>query len=156
MLVTAPADCPGDCEVKWIVRENGGAPAFRTSRGRGPGCGLADAEGCEGEMGEPIEWSFGILQLSGETSGSPAAIRELGTLAARGFGDMGKRARDAMIRDKLIAAQRHCRLRRHLDGVPPETPIWEIVDSCRVWESLSDRVPNSEDVQDRDSRRLAV
>ena len=55
---------------------------------------------------------------------------ELGTLAAREFGDMGKRARDAMIRDKFIAAQRHSGLRRHLDGVPPETPIWEIVDSC--------------------------
>ena len=78
---------------------------------------------------------------------------ELGTLAARGFGDMGKRARDAMIRDKFIAAQRHCGLQRHLDGVPPETPIWEIVNSCRVWESHSDRVPNSEDVPDRDSRR---
>ena len=29
---------------------------------------------------------------------------ELGTLAAREFGDMGKRARDAMIRDKFIVA----------------------------------------------------
>ena len=78
---------------------------------------------------------------------------ELGTLAARGFGDLGKRARDAMIRDKFITAQRHCGLRRHLDGVPPETPIWEIVDSCRVWESHSDWEPNSEGDQDRDSRR---
>ena len=58
-----------------------------------------------------------------------------------------------MIRDKFIAAQRHCGLWRHLDGVPPETPIWDIVDSCRVWESHSDLAPNSEDVQDRDSRR---
>ena len=57
---------------------------------------------------------------------------ELGTLAALGYGDMGKRARDAMIRDKFIAAQRHCGLRRHLDGVPPETPIWETVDSCEL------------------------
>ena len=30
---------------------------------------------------------------------------ELGILAVRGFGDMGKRARDAMIRDRFIAAQ---------------------------------------------------
>ena len=57
-----------------------------------------------------------------------------------------------MIRDKFIAAKRHCWLWRHLNGVPPETPIWEIVDSCRVWESHSDREPNSEDDQDRDSR----
>ena len=73
---------------------------------------------------------------------------ELVTLAALGFGDMGKHTRDAMIRDKFIVAQRHCGLWRYLDGVPPE-----IVDSCRMWESHSDRVPNSEDVQDRDSRR---
>ena len=78
---------------------------------------------------------------------------ELGIPAGRGFGDMGKRARDAMIRDKFIAAQRHCGLRCHLDGVPPENRIWEIVDSCRVWESHSDREPNSDDDQDRDSRR---
>ena len=28
-----------------------------------------------------------------------------------------------------------CSLRRHLDSVGPDTPIWDIVDSCRVWES---------------------
>ena len=78
---------------------------------------------------------------------------ELGILAVRGFGDMGKRARDAMIRDKFIAAQRNCGLRRHLDGVSPDTPIWEIVDSCRVWESHSVREPRSDDDQDLDSRR---
>ena len=61
---------------------------------------------------------------------------ELGILVARGFGDMGKRARDAMIRDKFIAAQRHCGLWRHLDGVPPETPIWEIVDRPHQFNSI--------------------
>ena len=78
---------------------------------------------------------------------------ELGILAVRGFGDMGKRAHDAMIRYKFIAAQRHCGLRRHLDGFPPDTPIEEIVDSCRVWESHSDREPSSDDDQDLDSLR---
>ena len=77
---------------------------------------------------------------------------ELGILT-RGFGDMGKPARDAMIRDKFIAGQRHCGLRRQLDGFAPDTPIGEIVDSCRVWESHSDREPSSDDDQDRDSRR---
>ena len=33
---------------------------------------------------------------------------ELGILAVHGFGDMGKRARDSMVRDKCIAAQRNC------------------------------------------------
>ena len=46
----------------------------------------------------------------------------LGILAVRGFGDMGKRARDSMIRDRFIAAQQNCELRRHLDGVPSDTP----------------------------------
>ena len=64
---------------------------------------------------------------------------ELEILAVRGFGDMGKRARDWMIRDRFIAAQRCCGLRRHLDGVPPDTPIRDIVDRCRMWESHSEQ-----------------
>ena len=28
-----------------------------------------------------------------------------------------------------------CSLRQHLDSVEPGTPIWDIVDRCRVWES---------------------
>ena len=64
---------------------------------------------------------------------------ELEILAVRGFGDMGKRARNWMIRDRFIATQRSCGLRRHLDGVPPDTPIRDIVDRCRVWESHSEQ-----------------
>ena len=43
-----------------------------------------------------------------------------------------------MIRDKFIAGQEQCALRRQLDGFAQGTPIGEIVDSCRVWESHSD------------------
>ena len=43
---------------------------------------------------------------------------------------MGERARDRMIRNKLIAAEP----RRHLDGASAEASIGDIVDSCRVWE----------------------
>ena len=78
---------------------------------------------------------------------------ELGILALWGFGDMGKWAREVMIRDKFIAGQRDCGLRQQLDGFAPDTPIGEIVDSCQVWESHSDREPISDDDQDRDSRR---
>ena len=48
-----------------------------------------------------------------------------------------------MIRDKFIAGQGQCALRRQLDGFAQGTPIGEIVDSCRVWESHSDsnRIP---------------
>ena len=63
---------------------------------------------------------------------------ELGILAIQGFEDMKEQARDTMIRDKFIAGQRQCALRRQLDGFAQDTPIGEIVDSCRVWESHSD------------------
>ena len=60
---------------------------------------------------------------------------ELGILALRGFSDMKEKARDLMVRDKFIASQRSCDLRRHLDGAAPETSIRDIVDSCHIWES---------------------
>ena len=63
---------------------------------------------------------------------------KLGILAIQGFEDMNEQARDIMIRDKFIAGQKQCALRRQLDGFAQDTPIGEIVDSCRVWESHSD------------------
>ena len=55
------------------------------------------------------------------------------------------RARDWMIRDRFIAAQRSCGLHRHLDGVPPDTPIWDIMGRCRVWESHSEQKESGSD-----------
>ena len=63
---------------------------------------------------------------------------DLGILALQGFEYMEKQARDTMIRDKFIAGQEQCALRRQLDGLAQDTPIGEIVDSCCVWESHSD------------------
>ena len=65
---------------------------------------------------------------------------ELGILALRGFTDMKEKARDLMIRNKFIAAQRSCDLRRHLDGAAPEASIWDIVDGCCIWESHAEPV----------------
>ena len=88
---------------------------------------------------------------------------ELGILAIQGFEDMKEQARDTMIRDKFIAGQRQCALRRQLDGFAQDTPIGKIVDRCRVWESHSepDRVSTvnrESDVgnQPGDSRTLVV
>ena len=93
---------------------------------------------------------------------------EFGILAIQGFEDMKEQARDTMIRDNFIAGQRPCALRRQLDGFAQDTPIGEIVDSCRVWESHSesDRVftVNCEsdvgnqpgDSQTRERRKLVV
>ena len=52
------------------------------------------------------------------------------------------------MRDRFIIGQENRALRRHLDSVGPDTPITEIVDRCRVWESHkeinSGRVVNHE------------
>ena len=65
---------------------------------------------------------------------------ELGILALRGFSDMKEKARDLMVRNKFIASQQSCDLRRHLDSAKPETSIVDIVDSCRIWESHAEPV----------------
>ena len=51
---------------------------------------------------------------------------------------MGHIARLRLIRDRFIAGHDSCALRRHLDCVAPETPIPDIVERCRVWESHAD------------------
>ena len=56
----------------------------------------------------------------------------------KAFGDMGQMARLRLIRDGFIAGHGICELRRHLDSMPPETPIRGVVDRCRVWESHAD------------------
>ena len=62
----------------------------------------------------------------------------LETLAVKAFGDMGQTARLRLIRDRFIAGHSSCELRRHLDSVPPETPIRDVVDRCHAWESHAD------------------
>ena len=48
---------------------------------------------------------------------------------------MGQTARLRLIRDRCIAGHGSCDLRRYMDCVPPNTPLRDIVDRCRVWES---------------------
>ena len=62
----------------------------------------------------------------------------LETLAVKAFGDMGQTARLRLIRDRFIVGHGSCELRRHLDSVPPETPIRDVVDRCCIWESHAD------------------
>ena len=45
-----------------------------------------------------------------------------------------------MVRNKFVAAQQSCDLRRHLDGVAPEASIGDIVDSCHIWESHAEPI----------------
>ena len=53
---------------------------------------------------------------------------------------MKEKARDLMVRNKFIASQQSCDMRRHLDSATPETSIVDIVDSCRIWESHAEPV----------------
>ena len=59
----------------------------------------------------------------------------LETLAVKAFGDIGQTLRLRLIRDRFIAGHGSCELRRHLDT--PDTPLRDIVDRCRVWETLT-------------------
>ena len=59
-------------------------------------------------------------------------------MAVKAFGDIGQTVRLRLIRDRFIAGHESCELRRHLDCLPPDTPLRDIVDRCRVWESHSD------------------
>ena len=43
-----------------------------------------------------------------------------------------------MARDRFIDGQVECALSRHLDSLAPDTPMADIVDSYRVWESHRD------------------
>ena len=61
----------------------------------------------------------------------------LETLAVKAFGEIGQTSRLRLIRDRFIAGHESCELRRHLDCLPPDTPLRDIVDRCRVWESHS-------------------
>ena len=62
----------------------------------------------------------------------------LETLAVKAFGDMGHTARLRLICDRFIAGHGSCDLHRYLDCVPPDTPLRDIVDRCRAWESHAD------------------
>ena len=63
---------------------------------------------------------------------------QLETLARRAFIDIDSSIQIQMVRDRFIDGQAECALRRHLDSLKPETPMSDIVDSCRVWESHRD------------------
>ena len=100
LLATAPTDRPGYCEVKWMVGGNGSAPVVCASGRRSSECGLINAGGRKRKMGRSIKRSFGVLQLSRETSCVPAAIHRAvksngcseGTAALQLFAHLARRS----------------------------------------------------------------
>ena len=75
--------------------------------------------------GRLAEYRRQFLRVVRQPGDDPSVFAiELETLARRAFIDI-----DSSIQ---------CALRRHLDSLKPDTPMSDIVDSCRVWESHRD------------------
>ena len=107
----------------------------RTSR-----TGLVDALSAHyGSPGRLPDYRQQFEKKTGSAGEDPSVFAiALETLAVKAFGDMGQTVRLRLIRDRFIAGHSSCELRRYLDSVPPETPIRDVVDRCRVWESHAD------------------
>ena len=58
-----------------------------------------------------------------------------------------------MVRHRFIDGQAECALRRHLDSLGPDTPMADIVDCCRVWESHIELASSRQMGTDRHSPR---
>ena len=93
-----------------------------------------------GSLGRLADYRRQFEKTTRTAGEDPSSIFDtaLETLAVKAIGDMGQTARLRLIRDRFIAGHSNCELRRHLDSIPPETPIGDVVDRCRVWESHAD------------------
>ena len=72
---------------------------------------------------------------------------ELETLDRRAFADINTSIQLQLV-DRFITGQTDCALRRHLDSMGPDTPMRDIVDSCRVWESHAEATHSCGNGQD--------
>ena len=89
-----------------------------------------------GSPGRLAEYSRQFERTSRSPGDDPSVFAiELETLARKAFADVDASVCLQLVRDRFIAGQVECSLRRHLDSVGPDTPMRDIVDSCRVWES---------------------
>ena len=107
----------------------------RTSR-----TGLVDALSAHyGSPGRLADYRRQFDKMTRSAGEDPSIFAiALETLAVKSFRDMGQTARLRLIRNRFIAGHSSFELRGYLDSVPKETPIRDIVDRCRVWESHAD------------------
>ena len=154
MLVPTPPHSAGHRKVERLAGRDCGVAVICTLKRRGIECSSPSDEGEAGVMvgtgGWTVEkresWTGLVSGLSAyyQSPGRLAGLRrrfesafrqpgldpatfatDLGMLAIQGFGDMKEQARDTMIRDKFIAGQGQCALRRQLDGFAQDTPkLW--------------------------------
>ena len=93
-------------------------------------------------MDRRVDWQTtagNLIRQYGNRGEDPSNFAiTLETLAVKAFGNMGHTARLRLIHDRFIAGHGSCDLRRYLDCVPPDTPLRDIVDRCRVCESHAD------------------
>ena len=83
----------------------------------------------------PAEYKRQFERASRSPSDNPSVFAmELETLAWRAFADVNASVRLQLVRDRFIAGQAECSLRRHLDSVGPDTPIllWTVAVCGRV------------------------
>ena len=95
--------------------------------------GLVDAltahYGSPGRLADYRRQFERTIRTTGEDPANFATALEM--LAVKAFGDMGQTTANS---GQIYS----CDLRRHLDSAPPETPIRDVVDRCRVRESHAD------------------
>ena len=96
----------------------------------------------DGRGGDHTAEGGGGGRLAPEPQGSPHGVRAVPKTFTDDFPE------DSLPDEKDIGSPvdmfeaivlSNCDLRRHLDSVPPETPIRDIVDRCRVWEGHADQ-----------------
>ena len=125
---------------EWLGRCHGSsAAALSSGRGCTQRCFTGSGVSASG-AGIFDRVTVGSLQLSRascriQASVSAGVAIELETLARRAFIDIDPLIQLQMVRDRFIDGQAECALRRHLDSLGSETPMADIVDCCRVWES---------------------
>ena len=126
------------CSFTWICLERGFVGSSTTaSVAKGTWVDALSAHyGSPGRLADYRRQFENTTRKAGEDPSIFAIALE--TLAIKAFGDMGQTARLRLIRDRFIAGHDSWELRRHLDSVPSETPMRDIVDRCRVWESHAD------------------
>ena len=93
---------------------------------------LSEHYGSPGRLADYRRQFEKTTRMAGEDPSRFAIALE--RLAVKAFGDMGQKARLRLIRDRFMAGHSSCELSRYL-GVPPETPIRDVVGRCWVWES---------------------
>ena len=101
--------------------------------------------------------SGGLMKSLSEHYGSPGRLAEYKRQFRRAFRrpdddpSIFAIELDTLARRAFADGQAECALRRYLDSFGPDTPMRDIVDSCRVWKSYNEAAVRRQDGSDRNS-----